>query len=128
MTLGNAEAPRPGRRGDSNGVLTGAESTRSKRNELLRELRIDRICEALGNPDIPAGDRFALAELVVTAYLLGEDSGYQRRIADENGTYPPPPVFTSSGWFDQALERQKWYATARQPRPGDSMGGVVDVW
>lgn len=58
------------------------------------------------------------------AYLmaLAMRWGYENRVAEENDSYPPEPVFVLGRWYDQAAERQKADAAARLPRPGDFKG------
>ncbi len=43
------------------------------------------------------------------AYVAGYDRGYESRVDEENATYPPPKVLSFGRWYDQALEREKWY-------------------
>lgn len=55
-------------------------------------------------------------------YRAGFEAGYNARVAEENGCYPPPKVLVLGRWYDQAVERAKADAAAWLPRPGDFKG------
>lgn len=44
-----------------------------------------------------------IAELIATAFRWG----YERRVDEENASYPPPKVISFGRWYDQAAERQR---------------------
>jgi hypothetical protein len=82
----------------------------------------------LTDPGIPTGDRTALAELLVDAYLTGVTRGREELADEQNADYPPARIWHMGTWADQVDERRRWHATARDPRPNDHPGGAVDVW
>lgn len=80
---------------------------------------LDRVVTALR--DNTTFDRAQLAWLMAEAYRWG----YEARVDEENGAWPPPKVFNLGKWFDQATERQRADNAARLPRPSDHRGGTV---
>lgn len=52
-------------------------------------------------------------------YMAGVERGKEELTREQNADWPPPRVLTFGRWYDQAIEREKWYAAARLPRPGD---------
>lgn len=99
----------------------------------------DRMMAAINDPD-------ALFTRDQTLYLLGlftrwlgdpevveaaYQDGYRTRGREENGAYPPPPVYDSTAayrWINQVDYRRACDAEARTPRDGDHLGGPVEVW
>jgi hypothetical protein len=57
--------------------------------------------------------------------------GYELRVDEENGAYPPAPIF--NGWdtgeaLDQRAYRAACDRAARVPRISDHQGGPVEAW
>ena len=57
--------------------------------------------------------------------------GYELRVDEENGTWPPPPIFcagNASRAVDQSAYRAACDRAARLPRLGDHLGGPANIW
>lgn len=79
------------------------------------------------------GDQLAVVEALRTqdtfdraqvAWLMSQAMrwGYENRVSEENGAYPPEPILVLGKWYDQAIDRQKADARLQLPRPDDFTG------
>jgi len=86
----------------------------------VESTQLNHVAEALRGRDM--FDRAQLAWLMSVAYRWG----YEARVDEENGAWPPGPIKVAGRWYEQAVEREKADATARLSRPGDYRGGPVE--
>lgn len=94
----NEEGPTPPQGQPSSSALDTADST-----------AFDHLGAALSNPEYQFS-RAEVAILIDTAFRWG----YEHRVDQENGAYPPEPIVFRGQWWDQADERRKHDAeTAR---------------
>lgn len=61
------------------------------------------------------------------SWRAGYLAGYRKRVAEENGDYPPPPIFAFGEWQTGA-ERQAARERAESDRTQRYGGGPVEVW